>query len=76
MSSKTAVSDSQLADVLKAEEARHTRLLSRRRFWVQLLISVLVAVFAMSMIAWGKTDSALEKGLFGLLGTVLGYWLR
>ncbi len=48
----------------------------RRRFWIQLALTIVLTVFCLAMLAFGTPAAATEKSLFGLLGTILGYWLR
>jgi len=70
------VSDRQLDQLMKLQEGEHARRLARGRFWMQLVISLLVAGFAGAFLAFGTPGASTEKALFGLVGTVLGYWLR
>lgn len=63
----------------KAAERAHTeaeRAIRRQRFWVQVSISLIVLIVAFATIAFSAPAQATEKAMFGLIGTVLGYWLR
>jgi len=69
-------SDDQLDAVMRMQEEAHLRSMTRMRFWVQVALSLLVICFAGGFISLGAPEASTEKALFGLLGTVLGYWLR
>jgi hypothetical protein len=49
---------------------------TRQRFWMQVVISLIVLIVALATIVAGHPAAATEKAMFGLVGTVLGYWLR
>jgi hypothetical protein len=49
---------------------------ARMRFIVQAIISVIVLVAAITMVFLKSTSPAAEKAAFGLIGTVIGYWLH
>lgn len=61
------------AAYLKAEEERSA---IRRRFAMQALISCMVLGFAVGSLTLGTVSEASSKALFGLIGTIVGYWLR
>lgn len=48
----------------------------RRRFWVQASLSFLVLGVCLALVWRGPGDESLQKALFALMGTVVGYWLR
>lgn len=48
----------------------------QNRFWVQTSISVFVLLSSILCLSLLKVDENTQKALFGLIGTVLGYWLR
>lgn len=48
----------------------------RRRFWVQASLSFLVVAACLAMLWRGPDSEQMQKALFALLGTVVGYWLR
>jgi hypothetical protein len=49
----------------------------RRRFWVQLLVTVVVLAIALSAILrWFTVSEDLKKVAYGFVGTVVGYWLK
>ena len=70
------LSDSQLDRLLKLNDANDKRELARRRFFMQVTISLIVLAFAIGVLSLGSPSAAMEKTLFTLLGTVVGYWLR
>jgi hypothetical protein len=49
---------------------------ARRRFWVQLVVSLLVLGGAGGLLVLSQPNADMQKALFGLIGTVVGYWLR
>lgn len=49
---------------------------ARQRFIMQSAISLLILVAALWTIMGASPQPATEKAMFGLIGTVLGYWLR
>ncbi|WP_257388436.1 hypothetical protein [Tahibacter caeni] len=49
---------------------------ARRRFWVQLTVSLVVLAGAGYLLAMTAPGADTQKALFGLIGTVIGYWLR
>jgi hypothetical protein len=49
---------------------------ARQRFIMQCAISLLILVAALWTIMGTSPQPATEKAMFGLIGTVLGYWLR
>ena len=61
------------AEYLKAEEERSA---VRRRFVMQAIITVAVLAFAIGTLTLGAASEASAKALYGLIGTVVGYWLR
>jgi hypothetical protein len=66
-----------LAERLAKQDAvREEKALARNRFWVQVVISVVILAAALLFVSPGKPAETTEKALFGLIGTVLGYWLR
>jgi hypothetical protein len=50
--------------------------LARKRFFVQSIITFLIIFLCFYLLTFGKADQDTQKAIFGLLGTVLGYWLR
>ncbi len=62
-------SASRIADRLQAE-------MTRGRFWVQAGISLLVVLFCVAILWSGQGNETLQKAVIGLLGTVVGFWLR
>lgn len=49
---------------------------ARRRFLIQFGLSALVLVTTGCILTWGHPGADAQKTLFGLIGTVIGYWLR
>lgn len=49
---------------------------ARIHFFVQIGISLVAMVVALIVLVFGNPGKELTQGLFGLLGTVVGYWLR
>lgn len=60
-------------EYLKAEEERAA---IRRRFVMQAIITFVVLAFAIGSLTLGAVSEATAKALFGLIGTVIGYWLK
>ncbi len=48
----------------------------RSRFWVQASLSFLIVGVCLAMLWRGQVDEHMQKALFALLGTVVGFWLR
>lgn len=57
-------------------KARREDEIIRNRFWVQLIVTLVMIVACFYLLLSGKADQNSQKVIFGLLGTVLGYWLR
>jgi hypothetical protein len=49
---------------------------ARRRFVIQVVISIVVLVIAGTCLAFANPSEAAQKSLYALVGTVVGYWLR
>jgi high-affinity Fe2+/Pb2+ permease len=47
----------------------------RSKFWMQVLVSLVLLVAGLWIIAEG-TDQAASKAAFGWIGAIVGYWLR
>ena len=48
---------------------------ARIRLWIQAGFSVLLMGVALAILGLGNPPEALARGLFALLGTVVGFWL-
>jgi hypothetical protein len=57
-------------------KARREDEIIRNRFWVQLIVTLVMIVACFYLLLSGNADQNSQKVIFGLLGTVLGYWLR
>ena len=66
----------QLAAVIDEYRRQSEQAGIRRQFIVQCIISAAVLAFAFWQLSRVELDADLQKALFGLIGTVLGYWLR
>ena len=70
------LNDSDIEKVINHMRALEEMTIARRRFWAQCAVSLLIVAFAMFMLSRSQSNETVQKALFGLLGTVLGYWLR
>jgi hypothetical protein len=70
------LNDSDAEKVVNHVRAIEEMTIARRRFWAQCAVSLLIVLFAIFMLSRSQSNETVEKALFGLLGTVLGYWLR
>jgi len=50
--------------------------LTKKRFLIQSSVTLLIIFSCFYLLISGKADQDTQKAIFGLLGTVLGYWLR
>jgi hypothetical protein len=66
----------QLAAVIDEHQRQAERAEVRRRFIMQCILSAGVLAFAFWQLSLAESNADLQKGLFGLIGTVVGYWLR
>lgn len=48
----------------------------KSQFWAQLLVSLIIVVPCLVLLMFTDQEQDTQKAIFGLLGTVLGYWLR
>ena len=71
-----SLSAEQLKNVLDYLGAVHDKSMARRRFYVQAAVSAAIILFAILLLTLAHVKDEKEKALFGLLGTVLGYWLH
>jgi len=44
--------------------------------WVQIAITAILLVFCIYLLCTESNDSALQKWAFGIIGIVIGYWLK
>ncbi len=63
----------QLMEYLKFQQEHQA---ARSRFIAQAAISACIVAVALLLLGLGNGNDTMQKALFGLLGTVLGYWLR
>ena len=50
--------------------------LRRAKFLVQVAVSVIVLFSALFVVLSGSYDDSFNKWAFGVIGIVVGYWLR
>lgn len=62
-----------LMEYLKLQQEHQA---ARSRFIAQAAISACIVAFALLLLGIGNVNDTMQKALFGLLGTVIGYWLR
>ena len=70
------INDKQLQQLMKYVKDLDELKRAQARFWMQIGISVLLIVSSIVILGFGKPSEAISKGLFALMGTVVGYWLR
>lgn len=70
------ISDDSAERLAKRSARSNDKALVRQRFWVQVVISMIIVIAALLVLSFGGASETTEKAFFGLLGTVLGYWLR
>ncbi|MFO1433024.1 MAG: hypothetical protein U1F76_23445 [Candidatus Competibacteraceae bacterium] len=70
------LNDNEMMQLIKYLKDKEEVNIIRRRFWMQCMISLVLILFSLGILLWGKPAMATEKSLFGLLGTIIGYWLR
>ncbi|MFI4986347.1 MAG: hypothetical protein ACHQF3_02810 [Alphaproteobacteria bacterium] len=66
----------QLAAVVSHQKAQEDIVSIRRRFFVQCAISLAVLTFFILGLTVLDVSADSQKALCGLVGTVVGYWLR
>lgn len=70
------LNDSQLAQLIKHKKELDALKRAQARFWMQVSLSVLLVAAALVFLGFGNPSDASAKSVFGLLGSVVGYWLR
>jgi len=62
-----------LMEYLRTQEEHRS---ARNRFFAQAAVSASIVAFVLLLLGLGDVNETMQKALFSLLGTVVGYWLR
>ena len=68
-------SDRELDETIKYLHETEKISEGKRRFYMQSVISA-IALIIIGAELYSNSDQTTQKALFGLLGTIIGYWLR